>query len=108
MPRVSLDGSAITDWSAFHDQCAERLGFPTFYGRNMNAWIDCLTYLRDGDGMSRFVLGPTEVLELEISGTDVFSKRASEILDALVECTAAVNQRHIAAGQLPAIHLVFV
>ena len=108
MPCVALDGSAIKDWSAFHDQCAERLGFPDFYGRNMDAWIDCLTYVRDGDGMSRFVLGPKEVLDIEISDTETFNKRAPEILDALVECVAAVNQRHVAAGQLPAIHLVFL
>ena len=35
--------SQITDWETFHDTFAQALGFPGFYGRNMDAWIDCLT-----------------------------------------------------------------
>ena len=60
MPDAMLNGSKITDWKSFHDECAAVFGFPDFYGRNMNAWIDCLTYVREGDGMSRYELGPDE------------------------------------------------
>jgi len=34
---------AITDWASFHDVFMHTLGFPDFYGRNMDAWIDCMT-----------------------------------------------------------------
>jgi RNAse (barnase) inhibitor barstar len=45
---VSIPVDLITDWPSFHDVFKQALGFPDFYGRNMNAWIDCLTYLNDG------------------------------------------------------------
>jgi len=73
----------------------------------MNAWIDCLTYVREGDGMSRFVLGPTEPLVIDILETRAFNSQAPEILDALVECTASVNQRQFDAGEIPALYLLF-
>lgn len=106
MPQVQLDGATIGDWRTFHDQCAAAFGFPAYYGRNMNAWIDCLTYIREGDGMSRFELGPEAPLVIEVLEAREFKRRAPDVFDALVECTAAVNQRHVAAGEVPALHLV--
>lgn len=97
----------IDGWDAFHDQCAAAFGFPSFYGRNMNAWIDCLTYVREGNGMSRFTLGAEEPLVVEVLATESFKRRVPEVFGALVECAAAVNQRHVAAGEIPALHLVF-
>ncbi len=44
---VTLSTEHITDWETFHAECARVFGFPQFYGRNMNAWIDCLSYLHD-------------------------------------------------------------
>lgn len=104
---VHLDGTTIDSWNAFHDQCAAVFGFPDFYGRNMNAWIDCLTYVREGDGMSRFSLGPDEALVIEIAGTREFNHRAPEVFDALTECAASVNLRHVEMGERPALHFVF-
>jgi len=40
---VTVPVEKITDWPSFHDVFHETLGFPKFYGRNMNAWIDCMT-----------------------------------------------------------------
>lgn len=57
--------------------------------------------------MSRFALGPTESLVIELHDTEAFNKQAPEIFDAFVECTAFVNQRHVAAGELPALHILF-
>jgi RNAse (barnase) inhibitor barstar len=107
MAEAQLDGAAMKDWDSFHAQCAERFGFPAFYGQNMNAWIDCLTYVRDGDGMSRFVLGETESLVIEVLNTETFKRQAPEVFDSFVECVAFVNQRHSAAGEIPALHVLF-
>jgi RNAse (barnase) inhibitor barstar len=110
-PRVAhacLDGKAITDWRAFHHECAQVFGFPDFYGRNMNAWIDCLTYVREGDGMSRYVLGPDEPLIIEVRETESLKNRVPEVLDALVECAAAVNLRQRELGERPALQLLFL
>lgn len=108
MARACLDGTAITDWRTFHQECAQVFGFPDFYGRNMNAWIDCLTYVREGDGMSRYVLGPDEPLIIEVRGTESLNKRVPEVVDALVECAAAVNRRQLDIGERPALQLLFV
>ena len=107
MAQVRLCGATIRDWDAFHDQSAAAFGFPAFYGRNMNAWIDCLTYVRDGDGMSRFTLGPNEALVIEVLDTEAFNRQAPEVFDAFVACTAFVNQRHASANEIPALQILF-
>jgi hypothetical protein len=74
----------------------------------MNAWIDCLTYLDLGDGMSRFHLRPGEQLVVEIPETKDLMRRAPNVVAGLIEGTAAVNQRHIDDGKAPMIALVFL
>ena len=108
MAYAKLDGSTITDWDSFHSQCAAELEFPDFYGRNMNAWIDCLTYIREGDMMSRFILGPDDPLVIEITNALAMIERVPDIFQALIGCTAHVNQRHQEMGQIPALQLLFV
>lgn len=108
MATIRLDTSRISDWNSFHTTCRETFGFPDFYGMNMNAWIDCLTYLDEGDGMSRFHLAASETLSIEVTGTKSFNSRVPEIFDALVECSAFVNQRYLAAGKSPLLSLVFL
>jgi hypothetical protein len=61
---------------SFHQTCREAFGFPDFYGMNMNAWIDCLTHLDEGDGMSRFHLASGETLNIEVPDTESFSAGA--------------------------------
>ncbi len=45
----------------------------------MDAWIDCLTYLDEDDGMSRFHLAKGEMLHIEISDTEDFNSRLPEL-----------------------------
>jgi hypothetical protein len=105
MPSVRLDGRQIGNWAAFHDACTAVFGFPDFYGRNMDAWIDCLSTLRDDDGMSSFVLGADEMLEIEILHSARLRREAPHILDALEECTTEVNERYAENGENPALSL---
>ena len=96
---IQIDGSKITDWSSFHDYFAKLLGFPAFYGRNMDAWIDCMTYLNaPEDGMSNIHVPIGDVLVLCISGANDLKKRCPEIYDAVVECSGSVNKRRIKKG----------
>jgi RNAse (barnase) inhibitor barstar len=106
MPTVSLDGRELGNWKAFHDECQTAFGFPEFYGRNMDAWIDCLSGLRDDDGMSKFTLGPDEVLQIEVLHAAALRQQAPEILDALEECMAEVNERCAEFGEKPALSLL--
>ena len=94
MAEASLNTEDIGDWISFHRKCKEVFGFPDFYGENMDAWIDCLSYLDEGDGMSRFHLNKGEMLLIEITDTKHFKDRVPEIFDALVECSALVNFKY--------------
>jgi hypothetical protein len=100
---LQIDGGKITDWPSFHDQFVELLGFPGFYGRNMDAWNDCMTSLdASEDGLSSVQVSSGDVLVLCISDATGLKKRCPEIYDALVECSAFVNWRRIEKGK-PAI-----
>ena len=105
---VQIDGSRIKDWASFHDQFAELLGFPGFYGRNMDAWDDCMTSLdASEDGLSLVHIAPGDVLVLCVSGATELKKRCPEIYDALVECSAFVNWRRIQKGEPAVLALSF-
>ena len=108
MATARLNTEAITDWQSFHEACREAFGFPDFYGRNMNAWVDCLSYLDEGDGLSRFHLDEGEMLHIELPAAESFNARLPELFDALVACSAAVNRRYIESGKPPALSLIFM
>jgi RNAse (barnase) inhibitor barstar len=103
---VRIDGGAIRDWPSFHRECQIKFGFPDFYGRNMDAWIDCLSTLRDDDGMSAFTLAPDETLQIEIANSSVLQNQATGILDALLDCVDAINERYAENGENPAVELL--
>jgi RNAse (barnase) inhibitor barstar len=108
MAIVRIETDTITDWQSFHENCREAFGFPDFYGMNMDAWIDCLSYLDEDAGMTRFNLAPGEKLHIEVTNTGSFNKRLPEIFDALVECTALVNQRYVEDSKAPVLSLLFL
>jgi RNAse (barnase) inhibitor barstar len=107
MSFVRLDTTKITDWASFHQVCKEAFGFPDFYGKNMNAWIDCMSSL-DEEGMTKFLLGADENLNIEIIETEIFNSRLPEIFKELIECTAFVNQRYIERNGKSKIALIFI
>lgn len=106
MAKVHLNGAAIRDWPSFHRECQIKFGFPDFYGGNMDAWIDCLSGLRDNDGMSAFTLAPNETLQIEIANSAVLQNQAPQILATLPDCVDAVNERYAENGENPALELL--
>ena len=106
MPTLVLPTEKITDWLSFHAECAQLFGFPTFYGKNMNAWIDCLSYLDEEDGMSNVKLQPGENLSLHIPEFKTFATNYPDICSALLECTSFVNERYVRANEAFRIVLV--
>jgi hypothetical protein len=85
------------------------MGFPDFYGRNMDAWIDCMSHLDDAAaGLANVSLAVGEILILEVSSTEDFVKREPEILKELVACTSFVNLRYAEWGNGTSIALVFL
>lgn len=105
---VRIDAKRIADWVSFHSVFRSVMGFPEFYRANMNAWIDCMTYLDDpAAGMTTQHVQPGGVLTLQIDGIDDFASRCPEQYEALVECSAFVNWRRIEQGALPVLALSF-
>ena len=68
MASAQIHGALIADWPSFHAESRRAFGFPEFYGATMDAWVDCLSYLRDEDGMSTFRLKPNETLRIRKAG----------------------------------------
>lgn len=93
---VSIDFGDIKDWEAFHSVFFEVMGFPEFYGRNMDAWIECMSYVDDTDaGMSTVTVEPEESLEMVILGVEEAIKTCPDVFQGFMECVAFVNHRFI-------------
>jgi hypothetical protein len=107
MPVIDIAVSRITDWQSFHDVFAGTLGFPDFYGRNMDAWIDCLTYRDEDDGMANVVVEQGDVLTLQLDEGRAFGARCPDLYASLIECAAFVNWRRIEVGERPILALSF-
>ncbi|MGZ8340251.1 MAG: barstar family protein, partial [Telluria sp.] len=80
MASVELNGAAIDGWDSFHAECKRAFGFPASYTNTMDAWVDCLSYLRDADGMSRFHLAENEKLDIVVKDAAAMRERAPELL----------------------------
>ena len=106
MASVELHGAAIDSEAAFHAECQRAFGFPAFYGHTMDAWVDCLSYLRDEENMTRFRLKPNEVLEIVVKDADALRARLPDLLEEVTYCVAGINERYDDYGEKPALALV--
>ena len=105
---VAIDTRAIIDWDSFHQVFAEAMGFLDFYGGNMNAWVDCMTYLDEpDDSMTTVQVPPGGVLVLALEDAKGLATRCPDIYAALIECSAFVNHRRLELGDPPVITLSF-
>ena len=104
---VTIDGSAIADWDGFHDAMSDAFGFPAWYGRNMDALIDLMTYLDEDKATTGFSVGAGEIVVLELGNARAFRERCPEIYDGLVACSAFVNWRRIESGGTAYLCLAF-
>ncbi len=108
MKTVAIEGRNLRDWEGFHNYFKETFGFPEFYGKNMDAWIDCMTYLDDPErGMSKVTVGKGELIVLQIINAEHLKQISPDIYMALLECSAFVNRRRIEVGDDPLIILSF-
>lgn len=106
MATAELNGASIVGWDSFHAECQKVFGFPEFYGHTMDAWVDCLSYLRDEDGMTRFRLKPSEVLEIVVKDAAAMRTSVPDLLDEITFCIAGINERYEDYGEKPALALV--
>ena len=97
MPLVRIDANQISNWDDFHDTFSHVFDFPNFYGRNMNAWIDCMTYLDESAAEMTGIHGSAS--DMVILHIDNIAGLRDEIYEALVECAAIVSWRRIEQGE---------
>src|SRR5262249_1824901 len=107
-PVVKLDTRWITDDDSFHDVFAEVFGFPGFYGRNLNACIDCMSWRDDpSSGMTTVHAPPGGVVTIELEHVDEFAARCPDLYRSLIECSAFVNWRRMQTGEPAVLALAF-
>lgn len=102
MHLIEIDGAAVTDAVSFHNSFATAFGFPTFYGRNLDAWIDCMSCLDEPEsGMSLITVAPSEILVIQVRNADIMKKLCPELWLAFLECVAFANWRRVEQGAPP-------
>jgi hypothetical protein len=106
MATAELNGAAIVDEASFHAESRRAFGFPDSYPGTIDSWIDCLSYLRDDENMTRFHLGPDEVLQVVIVGADQMRARVPDLLEEITFCIGGINERYEDYGEPPALALV--
>ena len=105
MARVELDGAGIVDEAGFHAACRAAFGFPDWYAGTMDAWVDCLSYLRDEDGMSSVRLKKDEVLHIVVTHSEALRERAPDVLEEMAFCIIGINERYEDYGEKAALEL---
>lgn len=105
---VELDCTRLQNRDAFHDEFSRLFGFPNFYGRNMNAWIDCMSSLSEPqDEMTKIHCERGKVITLLLKNALWLKSNHQELYDAIVECSAFVNYRLLKVGRPPVLALAF-
>ena len=106
MASVELNGAVIDSEQSFHAECRRAFGFPESYSDTMDGWVDCMSYLRDEDGMTKFKLGANEKLEIVVKDAAAMREKAPELLEELAFCVGGINERYEDYGEKPALALV--
>ena len=105
---INIDTRRIIDWKSFHDVFSISLGFPSTYGRNMNAWVDCVTSLDNpGAGMTKVHAAKGGIVTLLLEHVEEFVQRSPELMKAIEESAAFVNWRRMEGGQPAVIALAY-
>jgi hypothetical protein len=99
LKEIEIDFSNINDLNQMHEVLKEKFGFPDFYGKNVNALIDCWSELRDigevDETMCDFNLEKEDTLLII---TKKLSHKKDIIVNHLIVAIEAVNKREISRG----------
>jgi len=86
-----LNQKKYKDWDSFHKLFSKTFNFPDYYGENMNAWIDC---------MDKFI---NDLTLLDLSDCSKLRDENSEIMEAILKCSAFVNYRKMEYKEEPVL-----
>ena len=97
MKTVHVDCTKIQDWPTFYDVFSSTFGFPRVFGRNLDAWVDCMARL--DEDLNEVRVQPGEVVELALDAAEDFRARCPQQFRSLVECAVFVNLRRRDLGK---------
>ena len=105
---LELDFTEIDNLEKMHNLLMNIFGFPVFYGKNVNALIDCLSDLRvqgeKGETLCDFKIKTEEIIILNCKN---FSYKSSIIQNHFITAIESINKREIEIGNIPSIFLNF-
>ncbi|MBE7159427.1 MAG: barstar family protein, partial [Rhodospirillales bacterium] len=79
-----------------------------FYGRNLNAWIDCLSSMdAPEDGLTAVHAPPGGIVLLNLLHMRDLAGRCPDVYKVIIEDTAFINFRKVELGQPPLLCLAF-
>lgn len=108
MAHIIIDTTKIWDEVSFHEVFQKALGFPDFYGKNMDAWIDCMSDLHEETGLCNVKINSDEMLHLLIHATSDFKNRQPHLMDELIRCAGFVNDRFVSREEKPKLCFIFL
>ncbi|CAL65926.1 barstar family protein [Christiangramia forsetii] len=86
--KFQIDAYNIVDWKSFHKEFKNKLKFPNYYGKNMDAWIDCIDEISENSDVV-----------IRIKNSRSLKNKNPEIFNSLIECSEFVNTRKIDQGE---------
>lgn len=103
---VELNFHEVNDLYEMHILLKKTFGFPEFYGKNVNALIDCLSSIRNPeDGMTTLVLGVNENLLIKARG---LSSKSELIINNFLVSIESVNERFLMLAKEIPIYLILI
>ena len=97
MTRISVNGATIVDWPSFHDEFNRTFRFVDGYGRNRDAWIDCMTDLHGPKALSGLRLPAGEQIEIVLNGSAAMAKSYPELFAELLRLVRYANNLYAEA-----------
>jgi len=90
--KIAIDLTRTRTTAQLHAVLKQAFGFPSFYGENFPALVDCWSSLRyPDDGMSSVVLDALDDrLELHVTG---LATCAEDVIRVLISAIESVNER---------------
>ncbi|WP_306016584.1 barstar family protein [Oceanicaulis sp. MMSF_3324] len=104
-PTIRFASNELRDWASFHEACAKKFGFPDYYGRNRDAWIDCMRgdELAPGNPADDASI---DILLVEFPNTHGVSGEMKDVCEFLYSGFASVNDYRRKVGCRPLFVLV--
>lgn len=84
MRKVILNFRGLYSREAIHEYIAQQMGFPHYYGRNLDALFDCLTDITEPTAVGCYFPEPEDMKEEPLTEEELQEVRWNRMKDYLV------------------------